>query len=77
VHGAHYADYSHGVRLISDIVYVDGKPQSIFDALANSQLARALSGEGPIQRMTALLATLITPPVEAAAQSGTATASAR
>jgi hypothetical protein len=73
VHGAHYADYSHGVRLISDIVYVDGQPESIFDALANSQLARSLSGEGPIQRITALLATLITPPLEATPQPGTAT----
>ncbi len=72
VHGAHYADYSHGVRLISDVVYIDGKPSSIFDVLANTQLARALSSEGPIQRLTQLLATLLTPPLDTASVSGSA-----
>jgi len=29
VHGAHYADYSHGVRLVAETVLVDGVPRSI------------------------------------------------
>jgi hypothetical protein len=66
VHGARYADYSHGVRLVSTIVYVDGEPRSIFDALTNTQLAPALNREGPIPRLAELLAILATPAIEAA-----------
>jgi len=69
VHGAHYADYSHGVRLVSTVIYVDGEPKSIFEALADTQLARALSGEGPIARIKDLIATLEAPPAEAATSS--------
>lgn len=46
VHGAGYADYSHGVRLVSNIVYVNGKPRSIFDVLTDQTLAPLLSDEG-------------------------------
>lgn len=48
VHGARYADYSHGIRLISDIVFVDGKRQSVYDLLRDPRLANVLSSEGPI-----------------------------
>ena len=48
VHGAFYADYSHGIRLISDIVLIDGKRQSIYDLLRDPILANVLSSEGPI-----------------------------
>ncbi len=51
VHGAHYADYSHGVRLISDVVFVNGEPRSIFDVLADERLAPLLSDEGPLPRV--------------------------
>jgi len=58
VHGWHYADYSHGARLISTQVFVDGVPRSIFDVLQDPRLAGALSGEGIIANMTELVATL-------------------
>lgn len=48
VHGAHYADYSHGVRLVSDVILVAGQPRSIFDALADPDLAPLLSDEGTL-----------------------------
>lgn len=49
VHGAFYADYSHGIRLISDIVLIDGKRQSIYDVLRDPLLAKILSYEGPVR----------------------------
>lgn len=48
VHGAHYADYSHGIRLVQETAIVNGKSMSIQDALRDSQLAGALSDEGPM-----------------------------
>ena len=48
VHGVHYADYSHGVRLVSDIVLVDGVPRGYFDALADPAVAPVISAEGAI-----------------------------
>ena len=48
VHGAFYADYSHGIRLISDTVLIDGKRQSIYDLLRDPNLANVLSSEGAI-----------------------------
>jgi hypothetical protein len=56
VHGARYADYSHGVRLISTRVFVDGRPASIFDVLGDQRLAPMLSDEGTITSPEALLA---------------------
>ena len=47
VHGEHYADYSHGVRLVSTVAYVDGQPRSIFELLEDPRLSRLLSDEGP------------------------------
>jgi hypothetical protein len=46
VHGAQYADYSHGVRLISPIIYVNGIPRPFFDALRDPALTRVLGGDG-------------------------------
>ena len=48
VHGAFYADYSHGIRLISNVVLINGKRQSIYDVLRDPLLAKVLSYEGPI-----------------------------
>lgn len=53
VHGARYADYSHGVRLVSQTVFVDGRPRSIFEVLADPQLAPLLSDEGPLPQAAA------------------------
>lgn len=55
VHGARYADYSHGVRLVSLVGYVDGQPRSLIEALEDPDLAAALTGEGPIQRVDELV----------------------
>jgi len=49
VHGANYADYSHGIRLISEWTLIDGKLQPIRDILQDPSTARVLSDEGPIQ----------------------------
>jgi hypothetical protein len=43
VHGAGYADYSHGVRLVSRTVYVDGTPRSIDEVLADPEIRRLLA----------------------------------
>jgi hypothetical protein len=51
VHGARYADYSHGVRLVSGLVYVNGVKRSIGDVLAEPALARLLTSEGPLTRV--------------------------
>ena len=48
VHGACYADYSHGIRLVSETAMVDGKLRSIYEILQDPRLARVLSDEGPI-----------------------------
>ncbi|WP_419174302.1 hypothetical protein [Desulfosediminicola sp.] len=48
VHGAGYADYSHGVRLVSETVIVDGELCSVYDILKDPDLAPLLSDEGPI-----------------------------
>lgn len=58
VHGWRYADYSHGVRLVSTAIFVNGKPMSIFEALADPELSRVLSGEGPLLRVTDLISKL-------------------
>lgn len=57
-HGARYADYSHGVRLVSTIAYVNGEPKSLFDVLEDSQFAATLSDEGPYSRLQEALRTL-------------------
>lgn len=48
VHDAKYADYSHGVRLISTTAYVNGKKRSLYDLLEDPKLAPMLSEEGRI-----------------------------
>jgi hypothetical protein len=48
VHGANYADYSHGIRLISEWALVNGRLQSIRELLRDPSISRLLSDEGPI-----------------------------
>lgn len=55
VHGGCYADYSHGIRLVSETVLVDGQPRSVYDVLDDPVMARALSDEGPISHLRELL----------------------
>ena len=49
VHGACYADYSHGIRFVSAMAIEDGVFQSVRDLLQDSRLANALSDEGAIR----------------------------
>ncbi|MGI9511162.1 MAG: hypothetical protein ACR2QJ_17630 [Geminicoccaceae bacterium] len=56
VHGSRYADYSHGVRLVSSVAYVDGEPRSLVEILEDPWLAAIVSDEGPIIDMAPLMA---------------------
>ena len=49
VHPASYADYSHGIRLVSETVLMEGKPESIYSVLEDPELTNVLSDEGTIQ----------------------------
>lgn len=55
VHGACYADYSHGVRLISETVLVNGRATSVYDVLRDPVLSSVLSDEGPIRNLRELM----------------------
>jgi hypothetical protein len=51
VHGACYADYSHGIRMVSETAVVDGERRSIYDLLDDPDLAGIVSDEGPIRNL--------------------------
>ncbi|MDP2643338.1 MAG: hypothetical protein Q8P24_00195 [Desulfobacterales bacterium] len=51
VHGERYADYSHGVRLVYQTVWIDEKPRSILDVLQDPDLAPVLTYEGVLRRL--------------------------
>lgn len=59
VHGERYADYSHGVRLVSQTAWVDGQPRPLLDVLTDPVLAPALSDEGPLKRVATLVAATV------------------
>jgi len=54
VHGANYADYSHGIRLVSGTALIDGKPRSIYDILRDPSAASIVSDEGSIRAIDEL-----------------------
>lgn len=58
VHGARYADYSHGIRLVSQVAYVNGVERPLVDVLADPRLASLVSDEGPMPRLTERLSAL-------------------
>jgi hypothetical protein len=58
VHGVRYADYSHGVRLVSLVAYVDGRAVSLVELLQDKELAGAISDEGPIPNAGELMTEL-------------------
>lgn len=58
VHGARYADYSHGVRLVSDRAYVNGVPRSLRELLGEAESARLLTNDGPWPQLAQRLAAL-------------------
>ena len=55
LHGSCYADYSHGIRLVSDTVWIDGKFQSIYEVLEDPKLAKVLSTEGAVYNTRELI----------------------
>ena len=55
VHGERYADYSHGIRLVSNVVLIDDKPTSVYKVLEDPGLAALLSDEGTIRGIRQLL----------------------
>jgi hypothetical protein len=55
VHGARYADYSHGARLVFEKACLDGQLRSIYDVLEDPVLAPVLSYEGLIPRIRRLM----------------------
>lgn len=48
IHGASYADYSHGLRLVAGTMQVDGVERRLSDVLADPLLAPLLSDEGVV-----------------------------
>jgi hypothetical protein len=48
IHVGAYADYSHGLRIVSDRVYVNGAERSIYEVLSDERSAKVLSRGGPI-----------------------------
>ena len=59
VHGARYADYSHGVRLVSATAYVNGHARPLAEVLGEPSLARLVSDEGSLPRLNERLQSLI------------------
>ena len=49
VHGADYADYSHGIRPVSRMALIEGRLRSIYDVLQDSVQSVVLSDEGTIR----------------------------
>lgn len=58
VHGAQYADYSHGIRLVSQTAFVNGKPVSLKDLIQDREMAALVSNEGPIHDLNGLVKSL-------------------
>ena len=52
IHAATYVDYSHGIRLVSAAMIVDGKPTTVAAVLKDPVLNILLSDEGPILHVT-------------------------
>ncbi len=48
VHGASYADYSHGIRLVSRTAYLNGKAVDIDELLGSGRYAYLLNSDGPL-----------------------------
>jgi hypothetical protein len=56
VHGERYADYSHGVRLVAQTVWIGGgAATSIFEVLEDPELAPLLTREGLIEGARGLM----------------------
>jgi hypothetical protein len=69
VHGARYADYSHGVRLVSETAFVDGRPTPLMAVLQDPALSPLVSDEGGIRDPARLVDMLSTRDIGAARKS--------
>jgi hypothetical protein len=58
VHGEYYADYSHGIRLVSRTAYVDGRAVDLRSLLTDGTYAAMLNSDGPLSSATVRLASL-------------------
>lgn len=58
VHGASYADYSHGVRLVGSTAFLNGVPYPLAEILEDPQLSPIVSDEGPVINPQGLLVSL-------------------
>ena len=58
VHGAQYADYSHGVRLVSRTAYVNGRAVDLRDLLTDARYAALLNSDGVLTGRTMQMAAL-------------------
>jgi len=55
VHGASYADYSHGVRLVSETIFVNGQRRSVYDVLRHPELVRIFSDEPAMSKIQLIM----------------------
>ncbi len=58
VHGEYYADYSHGIRLVSRTAYVNGEAVDLRDLLTDERYASFLNSDGALTGATVRLASL-------------------
>ncbi|MDG4650555.1 hypothetical protein P6F26_19100 [Roseibacterium sp. SDUM158017] len=58
VHGEYYADYSHGIRLVSRTAYLDGRAVDLRALLTDGGYAGLLNNDGPLSSATIQLASL-------------------
>ena len=49
VHGNYYSDYSHGIRLVSNTIEINGETHPIEIVLKDPSLAKIISYEGPVK----------------------------
>jgi hypothetical protein len=49
-----YVDYSHGIRLVSRTVTLDGKERDLFDVLADPKTCAIVGEDQPIPRGAAM-----------------------
>lgn len=77
VHEETYADYSHGIRLVQQIMMADGSATTVFNVLKNATLNPLLSDEGaihlPYYTVAPLAPIVMTHPRSHTVQSGTIT----
>jgi hypothetical protein len=55
VHGGAYADYSHGLRLVGRVAFLDGQPVLLDQIIEDPELAGLVSDEGPIAGVSGLI----------------------